>query len=87
MGISGSLFFDKNGKEHHCPIFFKDVIDTTGAGDAYFAMTSALVKLAAPSITIPFIGNCFAGLKTRIIGNKYPVSKIDLIRTVKAILA
>ena len=86
LGASGSLFVDAEGKFHQCPIFFKNALDTTGAGDAYLTLTSLLVKLNAPGPVVTFLGNCFAGLKTRIIGNKRPVSKVDLLRTVKAIL-
>lgn len=85
LGTQGSLYFDKQG-EHLCPIFFKDVIDTTGSGDAYFAITTLLSHIGAPGPAVPFIGNCFAGLKARIIGNKEPVSKVDLVRTLKSIL-
>ena len=87
LGTAGSLYFDKDGREHACPTFFRDVVDTVGAGDAYFAVTSLLAKAGAPGPLVPFIGNCFAGLKTRIIGNKSAVSKVDLIRTVQSILA
>lgn len=87
LGTAGSVYFDKAGQEHICPTFFKDVIDTTGAGDAYFALTSLLVKQSVPAELIPFLGNCFAGLKTRIIGNKRSVSKVDLIKTVRALLS
>lgn len=86
LGTSGSIFYDKDGKESICPTFFKEVIDTTGAGDAYFAITSLMVRLNAPSELVPFLGNCYAGLKTRIMGNKSSVSKVDLIRTVQSIL-
>lgn len=86
LGTGGSIFFDIHGKEYKCPTFFKDVIDTTGAGDAYFAITSLLVRKGVHKPLIPFIGNCYAGLKTRIMGNKESVSKVDLIRTVKSIL-
>lgn len=87
LGTGGSLYFTRDGTEYRCPVFFKDVVDTTGAGDAYFAITSILAKLDVAGPLVPFIGNCYAGLKTRIMGNKAPVRKVDLIRTVKAILS
>jgi rfaE bifunctional protein nucleotidyltransferase chain/domain len=86
LGVNGSLYFDGEGKGHLCPTFFKEVIDTTGAGDAYFAVTSLLAKLNVPGPLVSFLGNCHAGLKTRIIGNKSAVSKVDLIRAVESIL-
>ncbi len=86
LGAEGSMYFDPNGNEHLCPSFFKEVVDTTGAGDAYFAITSLLTKLNAPGALIPFFGNCYAGLKTRILGNKSAVSKVDLVRTIQSII-
>jgi rfaE bifunctional protein nucleotidyltransferase chain/domain len=86
IGATGSLFFDAEGNENICPTFFKEVVDTTGAGDAYLAVTALLAYMRAPSVAIPFLGNCFAGLKTRIVGNKNAVSKIDYLRSVQSIL-
>lgn len=86
LGDAGSIYFDRNGSENLCPSFFKDVVDTTGAGDTYFAITSLLAKRQLPGPVVPFIGNCAGGLKTRILGNRAQVPKIDLVRTVEAIL-
>lgn len=86
IGEAGSIFVDKDGTQHECPAFFKQVIDTTGSGDAYFLITSILVYAGVTGLVVPFIGNCYAGLQARIIGNKFPVSKVDLINTIKSIL-
>jgi sugar/nucleoside kinase (ribokinase family) len=86
LGTEGSLYFDPVGNSYKCPTFFRDVIDSTGAGDAYFALTSALVYMETPQSLIPFLGNCCAGLKTMILGNKHAVSKTDLVRTVTGLL-
>ncbi len=83
LGQAGSLYFDRKQKEHFCPVFFREVVDTIGAGDAYFTITALLAKQNVPGEIIPFIGNCYAGLKTRILGNKEAVSKEDLINTLK----
>ena len=87
LGGRGSLYFDPDGKEYFCPTYFREVIDTTGAGDAYFMMSSLLRGLGAFGIAIPFLSNLFAGLKTRIIGNSKAVQKVDLIRTVESLLS
>ena len=75
LGSTGSAYFDKKKIKYFCPGFFKEVIDTVGAGDAYFALTTLLFYHKAPSFLIPYLGNCFAGLKTRILGNKEPVTQ------------
>jgi cytidyltransferase-like protein len=87
LGEAGSLYYSPDGAEHLCPAFFKDIVDATGAGDAYFAITSLLCYSQAPAALIPFLGNCFAGLKSRIVGNRYAVSKIDMLKTINAILS
>lgn len=72
--------------EHFAPAFADNVIDATGAGDAYFAITSLLLAVDCKQELIPFIGNVFAGLKTKIIGNKSPVSKASLLKACEGIL-
>lgn len=87
LGASGSYYYSaKNGDRYFCPAFSDKVVDATGAGDAYFGMTSLLVESGCPEIFIPFLGNVFAGLKTKILGNKKPVSKALLMKAVTSIL-
>jgi len=88
LGAKGSVFFDKDGRQNICPSLFNYVVDTTGAGDAYFLLTSLLQKQNIEDpLVIPFLGNVYAGIKTGIIGNSSSVSKIDFIRTLKSILS
>lgn len=84
LGASGAFYRDK--ETIRCPAFADKVVDAVGAGDAYYAITSLLVAVDAPKIMIPFIGNVFAGLKTKIIGNKESVSKAQTLKALEAIL-
>ena len=86
LGTSGSLFQRGKGDSFKCPTFVREVVDTTGAGDAYFAITTLLAQQKFPTEVIPFVGNCYAGLKTRIMGNAHAVSKVDLVRTLESLL-
>jgi len=87
LGPNGSYFFPhEQGKELMSPAFADKVIDATGAGDAYFSMTSMLVKIGTPPAMVPFMGNIFAGLKTKIVGNKSPVSRAQFYKTIQSIL-
>tara|TARA_Y100000590_G_C15734797_1_gene1018196 strand:+ start:326 stop:1837 length:1512 start_codon:yes stop_codon:yes gene_type:complete len=86
LGTKGALYLDQELHSMTCPTFFKNVVDTTGAGDAYFAITTLLSYLRAPTSVVPFVGNCYAGLKTQIMGNKKAVSKVDLHRTIQSLL-
>lgn len=86
LGTAGSVYYDSNMKPFLMPSFFKNVVDTTGAGDAYFTLTALLAKLKASSPLLPFMGNVYAGLKSQIIGNKAPVSKASFIKSIRSML-
>lgn len=62
------------------------VIDATGAGDAFFALSTLLLATGCEGPLIPFIANVFAGLKTQIIGNKASVSKASLLKAIAGLL-
>ncbi len=85
-GASGSIYVAPGGDKYESPAFSQRPLDTTGAGDAFFAITAILTYLKIEPSLIPFLGNIFAGLKTGIIGNKRPVSKVDFQRAVRALL-
>jgi len=87
LGPNGSYFFPAGQPgEYFSPAFADNVVDATGAGDAFFCLTSALLRTDCPHELIPFLGNIFAGLKTKIIGNKAAVTKSQLAKAVAAIL-
>jgi sugar/nucleoside kinase (ribokinase family) len=87
LGPSGAYYFPKlSHAEYRIPAFTDTVVDAVGAGDAYFSLTSALVQVGSPEILVPFLGNVFAGLKTKIIGNKSAVSRAQLIKAATSLL-
>jgi rfaE bifunctional protein nucleotidyltransferase chain/domain len=86
LGEKGGFYISKKNKIFRSPVFFDEPLDTMGSGDAYFAISSLLTKIKCPEVLIPFISNCYAGLKTRIIGNN-PVKISDLVKTLSSILA
>lgn len=87
LGPNGSLYFSrKNDSRSFAPAFADSVVDATGAGDAFFSLVSMLVKVNCPEPLVPFLGNIFAGLKTKIIGNKASVSKAHFVKAYSTIL-
>lgn len=86
LGEKGGFYISKKNKIFRSPVFFDEPLDTMGSGDAYFVISSLLTKIKCPEVLIPFISNCYAGLKTRIIGNN-PVKISDLVKTLSSILA
>lgn len=87
LGAEGSLFLDKKRNIYYMPAFFKELKDTTGCGDAYFAITSSLISMGYSDEIVPFLGNCYAGLHGQNSGNKIFPLKVDLIKTVSALFS
>lgn len=86
IGPGGAWLFTR-GQESHCPAFAETVLDATGAGDAFFALCTCLTKLGADPASTLFLSNVFAGLKTKIIGNKHAVKREELLKAVIDILS
>jgi len=83
-GKKGSIFFNK-GSLYQAPILVDTVIDTVGAGDAVFALTSLLIYLGADNELMPFMANCAGGIKANIMGNEESVTKEKLLNFIKKI--
>lgn len=73
LGKDGSIVFDKN-KQFKMPVFSNKVVDTMGAGDAYFVITSLFASCGFEIDEIALIGNTIGSLKTNIRGHS---KKID----------
>lgn len=86
LGYKGSLFINKKNKLFYCPNFYKNPIDTTGCGDAYFIMTSFLIDLGFDDEIVPFLGNIYAGLHSKNFGNSKFPDKKDMLKALESIL-
>ena len=58
------------------------VLDTMGAGDAFFAVTAPMAKIGDMDDLL-LIGNAAGALKTQIVGHRGPVTKPKLIEFLK----
>lgn len=86
LGKSGSIGIDGNGDINLTPIFSTKVIDTIGAGDAFFAFTAPCFAQGMPLDLVSFVGNAVGALAVQIVGNKKPVEKFELLEFIHAIL-
>ena len=74
LGKDGSIIFDK--KNHfRLPAFSNRVLDTMGAGDAFFVVTSLFASCGFKLDELTLIGNAIGSLKTNIRGHS---KRIDL---------
>ena len=84
-GKRGSNLISKK-HNYFCPTFINKTIDTTGCGDAYFALTSLMTIINAEQNLIPFIGNSYAGLHGQFFGNEKIIDKVEFLKYLKTIL-
>ncbi len=79
LGKSGSFGINARGEESCCPVFSTSVLDTVGAGDAYFAYTAPCVAAGMPWPMVSFVGNAVGAIAVQIVCNRKPVEKSELL--------
>lgn len=83
LGGKGALATDGTHTAR-CGAFADQVVDTVGAGDAFFAVSS-LIAEEADLGSILMVGNIAGAIKSQIIGHRGSVSKHELIDWLKRI--
>jgi len=86
LGRKGSFGIDAEGTVNRTPIFSSKVVDTIGAGDAFFAFTAPSFAGGLPLDMVSFIGNAVGALAVQIVGNKKSVEKYELLEFIDTIL-
>ncbi len=81
-GTQGAYGYD-HGKFYHCKAFTDRVLDTMGAGDAFFAVTAPMAKTGSMEDLL-LIGNAAGAIKCGIVGHREPVTKEALIAYLKS---
>ncbi|QPJ65292.1 MAG: adenylyltransferase/cytidyltransferase family protein [Candidatus Nitrohelix vancouverensis] len=87
LGKKGSIGIDSNNEVNRTPIFSTKVIDTIGAGDAFFSFTAPCFAKGMPLDFVSFIGNAVGALAVQIVGNKKPVEKHELLEFIHSLLS
>lgn len=86
MGKNGSKIY-LNNKNYYAPVFLNQTKDTTGCGDAYYAITSLLILNNVKDLNlVVFLGNLYAGIHGQYFGNKHITNRVDFLKYTKSIL-
>ena len=86
LGKRGSLGVNHEEKVNKTPIFSTQVIDTIGAGDAFFAFTAPCFAQGLSLDLVSFIGNAVGALAVQIVCNKRAVEKDELLKFINTLL-
>lgn len=85
-GNKGCYVFDGGKSATPVPALTDTVVDTVGAGDAFFSVTAPMVKAGGNMRDIGLIGNAAGALKVGILGHSASVTKPDLINFLTGLL-
>jgi rfaE bifunctional protein nucleotidyltransferase chain/domain len=85
-GSYGAYAFAPGEGVSRIPAFTKTVVDTVGAGDAFFAVTAPLVAAGGRMADVGFVGNAAGAIKVGIVGHRQSIEKIPLVKFATTLL-
>lgn len=86
QGKRGCLARGQDGSVIDVPAVTSSIVDTVGAGDAFFVIAAPLVAAGVSLEDVAFIGNVAGGLKVGIVGHRDSVSKVGLTKFLTALM-
>ena len=85
-GKRGAFTIDKNNTATACPAFAKEAIDKVGAGDAFLSVMSLCQYKNFDTSFSLFFSSIAAAKSTETIGNKEPVSKDKILKSISHLI-
>lgn len=87
QGHLGATTYDpKNKMFFKAPVLSQKIVDTTGAGDAFLALTAPCVAACFPLDLVTFIGNAAGALAVGILGNRSSIEAEPFFKFITALL-
>jgi sugar/nucleoside kinase (ribokinase family) len=68
------------------PALSREVVDRTGAGDAYLSLTAPCVAAGLPLDMVALLGGIAGALAVQVVGNRAPVEPAAVRQLVTALL-
>jgi bifunctional ADP-heptose synthase (sugar kinase/adenylyltransferase) len=85
FGKHGSYLYSSN-KAYFSPALTSKPVDTLGAGDSYFVISSLFAKQKAKPDLIAFLGNIAGAFTINYLGHRRYITKVDILNYVKTFL-
>ncbi len=87
LGHLGAVTYDAESREFYkAPVLSQKIVDTTGAGDAFFALTAPCVARGFPLDLVAFIGNAAGALAVGYLGNQSSIETVPFFKFITALL-
>ena len=85
-GAFGCYTYNPENGVVHIPAFTKTVVDTVGAGDAFFSVAAPFVAAGGAMDVVGFLGNAAGALKVGIVGHRSSIERVPLMKFATALL-
>jgi rfaE bifunctional protein nucleotidyltransferase chain/domain len=85
-GMNGCVAHERDRETTHIPAFTKTVVDTVGAGDAFFSVTAPIAAAGGAIDRVAFIGNAAGAIKVGIVGHRSAVERVALVKFLNTLL-
>jgi rfaE bifunctional protein nucleotidyltransferase chain/domain len=86
-GKQGCYAYAEGAAAIKIPALTKTVIDTVGAGDAFFAVSAPFVAAGASIADAGFLGNIAGAVQVGIVGHRNSVEKTPFVKFLSSLLA
>lgn len=84
LGAKGVLYKSKKNYEIF-PVLNDNIVDTLGAGDAFFSYTSIFTHFFSNNDLVSLIGNIAGGIKVNFEGHKRNIKISEILKTVETL--
>ena len=85
-GAFGCYTYSPKSDVVHIPAFTKTVVDTVGAGDAFFSVAAPFVAAGGEMDVVGFLGNAAGAIKVGIVGHRASIERTPLLKFATALL-
>jgi len=85
-GRFGSIVAAEGRDLERIPVLTNQVVDTIGAGDAFFAVSAPLAGTGCDPFLAGFIGNAVGAMKIRIVGHRHHITRPEVIKYLTSLL-
>ena len=85
-GKHGCYAWRKKEGLHRVPALTNSIVDTVGAGDAFFAVSAPFLKAGASMADLGFLGNAAGAMKVGIVGHRSSIQKPAFVKFLTAML-
>ncbi len=85
LGKKGALGLDREGRLIRTPIFSTKVVDTVGAGDAFFSFTAPCQAAGLPGEVVCLVGNAVGALAVQVMCNRRPVEPHEVFAFIRTL--